>query len=31
LGLQVPEWSLLWFAVLFLLLLVTFFKKQKWC
>jgi len=29
LGLQVPEWSLLWFAVLFLLLLVTFFKKQK--
>ena len=30
LGLQVPEWSLLWFAVLFLLLLVTFFKKQKW-
>ena len=29
LGLQVPEWSLLWFATLFLLLLVTFFRKQK--
>jgi disulfide bond formation protein DsbB len=31
LGLQVPEWSLFWFAVLFLILTVTFFKKQKWC
>ncbi len=29
LGLQVPEWSLLWFIVLFLVLLVTLFKKQK--
>ena len=29
LGLQVPEWSLFWFAVLFLLLLVTFFRKSK--
>jgi len=29
LGLQVPEWSLLWFAVLFLILLATFFKKRR--
>ena len=29
LGLQVPEWSLFWFAVLFLILAITFFKKQK--
>ncbi|MBU3606287.1 disulfide bond formation protein B [Polynucleobacter sp. MWH-Creno-3A4] len=27
LGLQVPEWSLLWFAVFLLVLLVTFFRK----
>lgn len=26
-GLQVPEWSLLWFSALFLILLITFFKK----
>ena len=29
LGLQIPEWSLLWFVVLFLILLITFFKKRK--
>jgi len=29
LGLQVPEWSLFWFAVLFLILTFTFFKKTK--
>ena len=29
LGLQVPEWSLVWFVVLLLTLLITFFKKQK--
>jgi disulfide bond formation protein DsbB len=29
LGLQVPEWSLFWLAVLFLYLTITFFKKQK--
>jgi len=29
LGLQVPEWSLFWFAVLFLVLTITFFRKQK--
>jgi disulfide bond formation protein DsbB len=29
LGLQVPEWSLVWFVVLLLILLITFFKKQK--
>lgn len=29
LGLQVPEWSLFWFATLFLILLITFFKKEK--
>jgi disulfide bond formation protein DsbB len=28
-GLQVPEWSLFWFATLLLILLITFFKKQK--
>ena len=27
-GLQVPEWSLFWFSVLFLVLLVTLFKKR---
>ena len=29
LGLQVPEWSLLWFTVLFLVLVATFFRKTK--
>ncbi len=29
LGLQVPEWSLLWFIALMGLLLVTFFKKPR--
>ena len=29
LGLQVPEWSLLWFGVLFLVLLITFFRKSR--
>jgi len=28
LGLQVPEWSLFWFAVLFIALIITFFKKS---
>ena len=28
-GLQVPEWSLLWFVVLLLILLITFFKKKR--
>ena len=28
LGLQVPEWSLFWFSVLFLVLLGTLFKKR---
>jgi len=28
LGLQVPEWSLFWFSVLFLVLLVTLFKNR---
>lgn len=28
-GLQVPEWSLLWFCVLLLILTFTFFKKAK--
>ena len=28
LGLEVPEWSLLWFLVLFVLLLVTLIKKK---
>ena len=27
LGLQVPEWSLFWFSVLLLILLITFFRK----
>lgn len=27
LGLQVPEWSLLWFAIFLLILLLTFFRK----
>jgi protein dithiol:quinone oxidoreductase len=29
LGLQVPEWSLFWFAILFVLLLMGFFKKPN--
>jgi disulfide bond formation protein DsbB len=29
LGLQVPEWSLLWFAVLLFILLITFFRKSR--
>lgn len=29
LGLQVPEWSLFWFGVLFLALLITFFRKSR--
>ena len=29
LGLQVPEWSLLWFGVILLILAITFFKKPK--
>ena len=29
LGLQVPEWSLLWFGVLFLILLITCFRKSR--
>lgn len=29
LGLQVPEWSLVWFTILLVVLLVTFFKKSK--
>lgn len=29
LGLQVPEWSLLWFTFLLLILLVTFFRRVK--
>ncbi|MBU3603879.1 disulfide bond formation protein B [Polynucleobacter sp. AP-Kaivos-20-H2] len=29
LGLQVPEWSLLWFCVLLILFAVTFFKNTK--
>ncbi len=29
LGLQVPEWSLLWFVTLLLILLITFFRKPK--
>ena len=28
-GLQVPEWSLLWFAIFLLLLIATFFRKPK--
>ena len=30
LGLQVPEWSLLWFSILFLVLLISFFLKKKY-
>ena len=29
LGLQVPEWSLLWFGVLLIVLAATFFKKPR--
>ena len=29
LGLQVPEWSLLWFCVLLLVLLFTFFRRSR--
>lgn len=29
LGLQVPEWSLLWFGLILLILAITFFKKTK--
>lgn len=29
LGLQVPEWSLVWFVAISLLLLVTFFRRKK--
>ena len=29
LGLQVPEWSLFWFAVLLFVLLTTFFRKSR--
>ena len=29
LGLQVPEWSLFWFCILLILLVVTFFKNPK--
>ena len=29
LGLQVPEWSLVWFSVLLIVLVVTFFKKTR--
>lgn len=29
LGLQVPEWSLLWFGVFFFILVITFFKKPE--
>jgi len=29
LGLQVPEWSLLWFGVILLISLVTFFRKPR--
>jgi len=29
LGLQVPEWSLVWFSVLLIVLVVTFFKKSR--
>ena len=28
LGLQVPEWSLFWFGVLFFVLLITFFRRS---
>ena len=29
LGLQVPEWSLLWFGVMLLILAITFFRKPN--
>ena len=29
LGLQVPEWSLVWFSTLLIVLLATFFKKSR--
>ena len=29
LGLQVPEWSLVWFTILLVILLATFFKKSR--
>ena len=29
LGLQVPEWSLMWFSILLIVLLVAFFKKPR--
>ena len=29
LGLQVPEWSLVWFGIFLAVLLITFFRKQK--
>ena len=29
LGLQVPEWSLLWFSILLIVLVFTFFKKPR--
>ena len=29
LGLQVPEWSLLWFGILLIILVLTFFRKSK--
>ena len=29
LGLQVPEWSLLWFGIFLVVLLITFLRKQK--
>jgi len=29
LGLQVPEWSLVWFSALLIVLVVTFFKKPR--
>jgi protein dithiol:quinone oxidoreductase len=29
LGLQVPEWSLLWFGVILLILLFTFFRRSR--
>jgi disulfide bond formation protein DsbB len=29
LGLQVPEWSLFWFGVLLLVLLITFFRNSR--
>lgn len=29
LGLQVPQWSLLWFGILLLVLIITFFRKFR--